>query len=37
LACAQRIYAEAGGIGLFVDALDEPVAGFCRSFDGLAE
>lgn len=32
LAHAQRIYAEAGGIGLFVDARDEHVAGFCRSF-----
>lgn len=29
---AQRIYAEAGGIGLFVDALDEQAAGFYRSF-----
>ncbi|MCF8150545.1 MAG: GNAT family N-acetyltransferase [Burkholderiaceae bacterium] len=29
---AQRIYAEAGGIGLFVDALDEQVAGYYRSF-----
>jgi len=29
---AQRIYAEAGGIGLFVDALDEQAAGFYRNF-----
>lgn len=29
---AQRIYAEAGGIGLFVDALDEQAAGYYRSF-----
>lgn len=29
---AQRIYAEAGGIGLFVDALDEPAAGYYRYF-----
>jgi GNAT superfamily N-acetyltransferase len=29
---AQRIYAEAGGIGLFVDALDELAAGYYRSF-----
>lgn len=27
LARAQRIYAEAGGIGLFVDAIDEQAAG----------
>lgn len=29
---AQRIYAEAGGIALFVDALDEQAAGFYRNF-----
>ena len=29
---AQRIYAEAGGIGLFVDALDEVAAGYYRNF-----
>jgi ribosomal protein S18 acetylase RimI-like enzyme len=29
---AQRIYAEAGGIGLFVDALDEQAAGYYRRF-----
>lgn len=29
---ARRIYAEAGGIGLFVDALDEQAAGYCRNF-----
>ena len=29
---AQRIYKEAGGIGLFVDALDEQAAGFYRRF-----
>ena len=29
---AKRIYTESGGIGLFVDALDEPAAGFYRSF-----
>jgi len=28
----QRIYAEAGGIGLFVDAMDEQAAGYYRSF-----
>ena len=28
---AQRIYAEAGGIGLFVDALDEQAAGYYLS------
>jgi ribosomal protein S18 acetylase RimI-like enzyme len=27
---AQHIYAEAGGIGLFVDALDEQAAGYYR-------
>lgn len=29
---AQRIYAAAGGIGLFVDALDEKTAGYYRTF-----
>jgi GNAT superfamily N-acetyltransferase len=29
---AQRIYAEAGGIGLFVDALDERAAGYYLNF-----
>jgi ribosomal protein S18 acetylase RimI-like enzyme len=29
---AQRIYSEAGGIGLFVDAIDEQAAGFYRKF-----
>ena len=29
---AQRIYAQAGGIGLFVDALDEQAAGYYRNF-----
>jgi len=29
---AQRIYTEAGGIGLFVDAIDEQAAGFYRRF-----
>ena len=29
---ARRIYAEAGGIGLFVDALDERAAGYYRCF-----
>jgi len=29
---AQRIYTEAGGIGLFVDAIDEPAAGYYRRF-----
>lgn len=29
---AHRIYAEAGGIGLFVDALDEQAAGYYRRF-----
>jgi GNAT superfamily N-acetyltransferase len=32
LARAQRIYAEAGGIGLFVDALDEKAAGDYLNF-----
>ncbi|MDO9142586.1 MAG: GNAT family N-acetyltransferase [Methylobacter sp.] len=29
---AQRIYTEAGGIGLFVDAIDEQTAGYYRRF-----
>lgn len=29
---ARRIYTEAGGIGLFVDAIDERAAGFYRRF-----
>ena len=29
---ARRIYAEAGGIGLFVDALDAQAAGYYRRF-----
>lgn len=29
---ARRIYAEAGGMGLFVDAIDEPTAGYYRRF-----
>ena len=29
---AQRIHVEAGGIGLFVDALDEQAAGYYRRF-----
>jgi ribosomal protein S18 acetylase RimI-like enzyme len=29
---AKRIYTEAGGIGLFVDAIDEPAAGYYRRF-----
>lgn len=29
---AQRIYTEAGGIGLFVDALDDAAAGYYRRF-----
>lgn len=29
---ARRIYVEAGGVGLFVDALDEQAAGFYRHF-----
>ena len=29
---ARRIYAEAGGIGLFVDTLDEQAAGYYRRF-----
>jgi len=29
---AQRIYSEAGGIGLFVDAVDEQAAGYYQRF-----
>ena len=29
---AQRIYTEAGGIGLFVDAIDEKAAAYYRRF-----
>ena len=29
---AQRIHTEAGGIGLFVDAIDEPAAGYYQRF-----
>ena len=29
---ARRIYTEAGGIGLFVDALDAQAAGYYRRF-----
>jgi hypothetical protein len=29
---AQRIYSEAGGIGLFVDAVDEQAADYYRRF-----
>jgi GNAT superfamily N-acetyltransferase len=29
---AQRIYSEAGGIGLFVDAIDDVAAGYYRRF-----
>lgn len=32
LSRAQRIYDEAGGIGLFVDAVDEQVAGYSKRF-----
>jgi GNAT superfamily N-acetyltransferase len=32
LSRAARIHREAGGIGLFVDALDEPAALFCQRF-----
>lgn len=35
LSRAQRIYREAGGIGLFVDALDEQAAGYYRRFGFL--
>lgn len=33
---AQRIYTEAGGIGLFVDAIDEQAAGYYRRFGFVA-
>jgi GNAT superfamily N-acetyltransferase len=33
---AQRIYIEAGGIGLFVDAIDEQGAGYYQRFGFLA-
>ena len=33
---ARRIYTEAGGIGLFVDAIDEQAAGFYRRFGFVA-
>jgi GNAT superfamily N-acetyltransferase len=33
---AQRIYVEAGGIGLFVDAIDEQAAGYYLRFGFLA-
>ena len=36
LSQAQRIDTEAGGIGLFVDAIDEQAAGFYRRFDFVA-
>ena len=36
LSRAQRIYQEAGGIGLFVDALDEQAAGYYRRFGFVA-
>lgn len=29
---ARRIYTEAGGVGLFVDAIDEPAAAYYRRF-----
>lgn len=32
LSRARRIYTEAGGIGLFVDAIDEPTAGYYKRF-----
>jgi ribosomal protein S18 acetylase RimI-like enzyme len=32
LSRAQRIYQEAGGIGLFVDAIDEQAAGYYKRF-----
>ena len=32
LARAQRIYVEAGGIGLFVDAIDEQASGYYLRF-----
>ncbi len=33
---AQRIHAQAGGIGLFVDAIDEQAAGYYQRFGFLA-
>jgi len=33
---AQRIYTDAGGIGLFVDAMDEPTADYYRRFGFIA-
>lgn len=33
---ARRIYTEAGGIGLFVDAIDEPAAGYYQRFGFVA-
>ena len=33
---ARRIYTDAGGIGLFVDAIDEQAAGYYRRFGFLA-
>lgn len=33
---AQRIYAEAGGIGLFVDAIDEQASGYYQRFGFVA-
>lgn len=33
---AQRIYSEAGGIGLFVDAIDEQAASYYRRFGFIA-
>jgi len=33
---AQRVYTEAGGIGLFVDAIDEQAAGYYRRFGFIA-
>lgn len=33
---AQRIYTEAGGIGLFVDAIDESAAGYYQRFGFVA-
>ena len=33
---AQHVYTEAGGLGLFVDALDEQAAGYYRRFGFIA-
>jgi hypothetical protein len=33
---ARRIYTDAGGIGLFVDAIDEQAAGYYRRFGFVA-